>query len=210
MDDDYKRMYVDFHTRRALEKGLNPQALWGSEKSQRIRFQILEKMLASRESFSVLDVGCGLGDFYAYLIDQGYRNVRYVGLEYNSRFVDEASRRYPDARFINSDMEQHAAQVTTSYDYIVASGIYNLGDSPVDTRNRIERDMRLAFQVARLAYGVNFLSTFADSRDPMSLYYQPEDMLRLGQSIFGRYARLYHDYLPHDFTLLLFKGAQPY
>lgn len=207
-NEEYKRMYVEFHSRRANEKGLTPEALWGSSRSQRIRFEVLATMIDERENFSILDVGCGLADFYDYLRSRGCLNIRYVGLDYNELFIKEASARYPECAFFVCDLEEHARDERVSYDYVVASGIYNLGEDYKGTLLRIERDMRIAHRVAKKAYGVNFLSIFADTRDPQSLYYDPNEMLKLGQAIFGRYLRLHHDYLQHDFTLLLFKSAR--
>jgi SAM-dependent methyltransferase len=203
--DEYKQMHVEHHNKRAAEKGFVPEALWGSAVSQRIRFEVLSNMFRSSSNFSVADIGCGLGDFYPFLRERGFTNFRYVGLDLNSQFIAEAATRYPDVEFVAGDLPDLISRVSEPFDYAIASGIYNLGYDLSEALRRVRRDLELLQPRVRVACGVNFLSTHADSRDPMSLYFDPAEMLRLGTSIFGRYCRLYHDYLPHDFTLLLFK-----
>lgn len=203
-DASYEKMYIDHHNGRAAAKGMTPEALWGSQRSQQVRFRVIEQVFLSREAFSVLDVGCGLGDFYPHLRAAGYGNVSYTGLDLNARFVEEASRRHPDARFVCgklSDLDGEAAQ-PASFDYIVASGIYNLGDDAALTRRRILDDYRWIKARVRIGFAVNFLSTRADSRDAMSLYYDASAMFAEFTEHFGRFCRLYHDYLPHDFTMI--------
>ena len=40
----------------------------------------------------------------------------------------------------------------------------------------------------------------------MSIYYDPAEMLNTFCDRFGRFVRLYHDYLPHDFTLIMHRN----
>ena len=61
--------YNDYFYPRQIKKNLKKNFLtvgWGSKKTQNIRFENIYKYF-KKENFSVLDVGCGLGDFYDFL-----------------------------------------------------------------------------------------------------------------------------------------------
>ena len=51
----------------------------GNEKRRKIRYKILEQ-IGINDNSSVLDVGCGFGDFFQYL-NINYKNIKYHGID---------------------------------------------------------------------------------------------------------------------------------
>ena len=47
---DLKKLYLDIHNKMKSEHGFSAKALWGSEQSQRIRFEVLTKCMGSSDS----------------------------------------------------------------------------------------------------------------------------------------------------------------
>ncbi len=66
--------------------------LWASERSQRLRFEVIEAM-CPLEGKRVLDAGCSRGDFAAYLIDSGVRLEHYAGIDGLCDVIDFAKGR---------------------------------------------------------------------------------------------------------------------
>ena len=50
---------------------------------------------------SVLDIGCGTGDFYDYLKQRGV--IDYLGIDIYHMSVEYAQMKYPEGRFVTSD-----------------------------------------------------------------------------------------------------------
>jgi SAM-dependent methyltransferase len=125
LDPQSRRQLVATYERSLRRHGPTVQALrWADEDSQRDRFRLIAEV-GPWDGASVADVGCGLGDLFGYLQEQGHR-VRYHGLDLSRRMVAAARRKYshPDATFEVRDIL--ADGLGGTFDYVVASGTFNL------------------------------------------------------------------------------------
>ena len=77
--------------------------LWASPRTQRARFEII-RLMYDRFVRSVLDAGCGRGDYLAYLIEQGTCPSNYIGIEAVGALADAAcASKFPHATIIQAD-----------------------------------------------------------------------------------------------------------
>jgi SAM-dependent methyltransferase len=188
---------------------------WKSDESQRIRFVILQDIFCfgkKHKNFSVLDLGCGFGDFYGFLNQRGLvkeKQIRYTGYDINPGILEVARQRYPEARFEIRDILNEKVE---RFDYAVASGIFNI--------RLVEEEAHLEFVAEMLAklydiagggVAANFLSTAAipyvaaeDKNKEQYYYFDPERVVKIARKIGPRYM-LRHDYYPADFTLYFLK-----
>jgi len=75
---DQIKSYFD---QRIQEHGASPRGSdWNSETSQNVRFEQLVKIVEGKESFSILDYGCGYGALAGYLAENGYQ-AEYYGFD---------------------------------------------------------------------------------------------------------------------------------
>jgi SAM-dependent methyltransferase len=168
--------------------------------SQEKRFEALLG-LGDFHGRRILDVGCGFGDFLAFLVERDVHPL-YTGLDVCEPMVERCQQRFPAGagRFMAGDVLDH--EVDQSYDYVVASGLFGL-DSP-GARERMPEVMARMFDWARIGLAVNFLS--ANYAKPVEgrIYVEPakalEAALRLTPAV-----RVDHNYLPNDFTLHLYR-----
>lgn len=179
-----------------------PKALDWSERGQRVRFEVLAS-IGALDSARVLDVGCGLGHLYEFL-RPGVRALDYSGVDLSPRFVEACRRKFPDACFEVRDVLRDG--IDGSYDYVLSSGLHNLETG----RNGLEmkRLLRHAWTAARRGVGVNMLSHWASKQPGGRHFYDPATMLRVARTLTSR-VTLRHDYLPHDFTIFLYREATP-
>jgi SAM-dependent methyltransferase len=200
MGDDRKVM--DFYAERWKEYGYDTRSLGiGSRESQEVRFDVLARIGDLRNA-SILDVGCGFGDLHSYLEKRGIA-VRYTGLDIQPAFVAEARRRHPQDEFFCADVESFEPKEPP--DYVFISGTFNVKFRE-DQEAWVFRILRRLFERARSGLGINMLSTYYDPghfRDDM-FYCAPERALAQAHAI-TRWVALRHDYLPHDFTLYLYR-----
>jgi SAM-dependent methyltransferase len=168
--------------------------------SQSKRF---EAMLAigDLDGARILDVGCGFGDFLAWLFERGI-DVEYTGLDICEPMIERCRERFErsEGRFLVGDAL--AFEPDETYDYVVASGLFGL-DS-VGARDRIRPTLERLFEWGRIGMGANFLSTRSPNPAEARIYVDPCKALEAGLALTPA-ARIDHTYLPNDFTLFLYK-----
>ena len=172
---------------------------WGSRESQQKRFEMLSQ-IANLEGRSLLDVGCGLGDFYGWLRSK-YSNVRYTGIDITPSMIDIALNNYPEIKFKVQNILK-LKKIKPNYDYVFASGIFNRRI----TRHKyfVMETVEKMFALCRQGMAFNIMSTKADFMEKNEYYADPSKMLNFCLSL-SRKAALRHDYMPHDFTVYLYK-----
>jgi SAM-dependent methyltransferase len=200
MADD--RTVLDFYAERWEQFGYDTRSLGiGSRESQEIRFSVLTQ-IADLQGASILDVGCGFGDLLSYLEGKGIA-VRYSGLDLQPAFIEEARRRHPAGDFHCADIERF--EPSAHFDFVFVSGTFNVKFRE-DQEAWVFRMLRKMFSMAERGVGINLLSTYYDPdhyREDM-FYVSPERAFTEAQAITRR-VTLRHDYLPHDFTLFLYR-----
>lgn len=202
-NDSIFERYLKAHNQMIESHGFSERALWGSKTSQLKRFDELAIILKEKKDFSILDLGCGLCDFYLYLKNNGCKNFKYVGLEINPLFVNEAKKRYPDIDIFKGSV--NSLNKKNKWDYVVASGIYNLGESTVETEQFFIEQFKALYPNINIGFAVNFLSSLSNNKDKISVYHNPVEVLDICFANFSNNIKLHHNYLPHDFTVFVYK-----
>ena len=170
---------------------------WQSRHNQEQRFAVLLDVGPLSDT-RVLDVGCGVGDLYGFMLREGIR-AQYTGVDILPEMVAHARERYPDARFEVGDAVEGLGP--ERFDYVLCSGAFNVNFGS----NLIAVRKILPELLARSARGVaiNFLSTRARERDAILYNYDPEAMLAFCRTL-TPHVRLVEGYLSNDFTLHLY------
>ena len=170
----------------------------GTVERRRLRFQILRE-IGITNGASVLDVGCGFGDYFGFLSEQGV-TVDYLGVDINPKLLDIARRKYPTAKFLQADI---LTDEITVADYVVASGTVNLALRSADNYEYVDRMLRRAFSLARRGVAMDFHTSYVDFRVDDIFYYEPEKVFAAAKAITKR-VQLRHDYPLFEFCLYLF------
>ena len=194
---DTSRWYAEKVARHGFDhRGLG----FRTRSSQEKRFEALIS-LGDFQGRSVLDVGCGFGDFLAYLRDHGIE-PRYTGLDICEPMIQRCHERFDGsaAKFHVGDVLEWKPEEAP--DYVVASGIFGLDSR--DARARIRPTLRRMFDWARLGMACNFLSQRSLEPAENRVYVDPAEALEMGLALTPG-VRVDHSYLPNDFTIYLDK-----
>ena len=193
MEDFYKKALMKYGEDNIKSLG------WGSTIGQQKRFKVfLQEMNPYNKSF--LDVGCGFGDFYRY-IDR--RCKRYIGIDIEPEMIDIARRKNPNGAFLTTDIIDFPAD-KESFDYVVASGLLALKREDWD--ENLSKTIRRMFDICRIAVGVNFTRcTDITKINPDAHYSSQALVIGLLDSIKYKSLKIIVDYLPNDFTVILYK-----
>ena len=170
---------------------------WQSQRSQQRRFAVLSEV-GPLANAHVLDIGCGVGDLYKYLLRRRIP-VNYTGFDILPEMVAHARTRYPEAQFEVRDALQGLG--SQQFDYVLCSGAFN-----VNFGRNLEAAQEVLNELLRCStrgVAINFLSTRARERDAILFNYDPEVLFTYCQTL-TPHVQLLEGYLPNDFTLYLY------
>lgn len=92
---------------------------------QKTRFRELVKIIPDRTVPStLLDVGCGTGDLWDFLLGNGYSAVDYTGIDALDEMVDSGKRKYPGIKL--NEKEFLSDSFSDEFDILISSGAMNL------------------------------------------------------------------------------------
>ncbi len=172
---------------------------WASPRSQVARFEVLTANvdLAGK---SLLDVGCGLGDLWAFLKVRGIR-VAYTGVDLVLEMATAARNSHTDADFQCADVFAGRMFAPGGFDVVFASGVFNLdlGNNAEFLPPAIARLLELAGE-----YLVFNLLHKRAAGGPPYFYFDPKQVRRMLADLPCR-TRIIDDYLPNDFTVVCVK-----
>jgi len=199
--DDCNETIARYKTRYSLY-GYSPKTLGWDKGKQRLRFQALTEHFRL-EGSSVLDIGCGFGDLNQLLAEQT-DDYRYVGIDLVDDLISKAAELYaaPNRSFITGDFLRH--EFTETFDYVVASGMFNHKLKQIGNDAFIEGCMRKAFRLCREAIAFDFLSDKVDYRYDHTHHSSPEAILSMAYRL-SRNVILRNDYMPFEFSIIVFK-----
>jgi cyclopropane fatty-acyl-phospholipid synthase-like methyltransferase len=187
---------ADFYDKRC-QPNVKPWEVchWQSRESQQNNYDLLLQISAIGPTDTILDVGCGLGDFHLNLKKLGL--TKYTGIDVSPKMIYTANRRFPNTHFQVADV----SDVEGKWDWVFASGTFNHVGQDLDAA------IRKLFSLARNGVGLNVLSKF----DPTSVkmpceYLQCHDPVKALETAFSltRWVNMNHTALDWGFVLFLY------
>ena len=195
---------IERFSARLAEFGPGHRALdWGSAAGQQRRFEMLAS-IGIVNGASVLDVGCGLGDFWEWLGRNGYK-VRYTGLDATPALLDVAVARHPHAEFVLGSILDARALDGRSFDYVVASGLfytYRLGGY-----TWMHAAIEAMWRHASCGLAFNSLSTWSPEAESTEFHADPCEVLGFCRKL-SPWVDLLHSYHPRDFTVHVLRNVR--
>jgi SAM-dependent methyltransferase len=168
---------------------------WESEDNQYANFVLISSIVSSNSS--VLDVGCGQGDFYNYIRN---KKVKYCGIDFSKRMIEKAKIKNPNINFYHKDFLKENFE---NFDYVVASGAFSF-----QTENQyeyIEECIGLCYKLSNKASAITMTSELADVKyeEPL-FYYNPTKILEIAIK-FTPYIIINTSSLPNELVLFMYK-----
>jgi SAM-dependent methyltransferase len=170
---------------------------WSDAVSQQARFHVLVEDV-DLVGKTLLDVGCGLGDLWAFLKDRGI-GVDYTGVDILEKMVALARSRHPEARFQCADVFSEDPFGARRFDVVFCSGTFNLDLG--NSREFLAEALARLFGLARQFLVFNLLHARTKDKFEHCVYYDPAEVLPMLRK-FPCHVRLVEDYLPNDFTVI--------
>ena len=207
---------IDRYSTRYGKLGKNVKTLgWGSEEQQFYRFKETLTLGVDFKGNSILDIGCGFGDYYNFLKTRKNEIVfqSYLGYDINEHLIKEAHD-----SFIQDDtctfevfniLEQK--QKDAIADIGIMLGVLNLNfKKKYDNYDYSKKVIKNAFALVKECLIVDFLSTNLTPNYPKEdfvFYHDPLTMLEFAFTLSSSIV-LKHDYAPipqKEFMLAIYK-----
>jgi len=201
MDELSKEYVISFFDRNLRHHGDQPEAVRWSATGQRMHYQCLLDIGDIRGA-SILDFGCGKGDFLGFLTENGIA-VSYTGCDINASLISLAQKKYPEARFRVFDID--ADTCDEDFDYIFLCGVFNLRVAGLD--ETVRQTLRTLFRHCRKGLAFNALSDLNLGKDFELHYMSPGDMFGFAVRELSPYVSLRHDRMLYDFTMFVYRDA---
>jgi SAM-dependent methyltransferase len=186
-----------FYNATIRRHGLNARGVhWNSEKTQILRFEVLASLIPrDLGALSIVDAGCGFGDFFLYLESVGRQPGRYVGLDIMAPMVEEAQQRTGREVYLCDVM--HDTLITA--DYYVCSGALN-----ILTRFETQLFLTRCYEHARNGFVFNMLE--GEDESMVYNYYSDDEIRRIGHDL-GAEVVIRRGYLDRDMTVAFYKSC---
>ena len=167
---------------------------WFSEESQYERFAIAAGFLLPE--CSVLDVGCGTGDFYEF-IKSRYKNIKYKGIDFSESMIKKAQEKYK-SNFENKDL----IDINETFDCVFALGTFNLQTE--NHKEYIKNYLKKCFDCCNSRTVIFVKDNSCVEKYEQMKYYEPEEILKLALSL-TPHVLLSTSFLPKEITLCMYK-----
>lgn len=199
LTEEAKNALIESYRKSFKEYGDSPMATQNSPEGQIMRYDELAK-LADLNDATVLDLGCGLGDFYPYLKAR-FPRLKYSGIDIVPEMVAHAAKRHPEVSFACRDILREG--VGAEFDYILVCGVFNNGVP--DCTTFLKEMIRAAFAHCRHGLAFNFVSTRVNFLSEGMSYHDPVEVLTFCLDELTRKVQLHHHYGKCDVSVFLYK-----
>ena len=183
---------------------------WPDEDGRRTRFDVMLDVIEhrSREPLVLCDLGCGTGELLAHIRQRGLHNIRYVGADRSALALEIARRKFPDAEFIQIDVNDANAPVARlACDYLVANGLFtvkaNLRDEEMWAF--LTSTLRAVWPQVRRGMAFNVMSKAVEWERDDLFHISADALLETLHDLAGRHLRLRADYGLYEYTAYAFK-----
>ncbi len=202
--DSIRSSVATYYASKLAAHGPTPQGVdWNGVASHELRHRQFLRLLDGIPDASLLDLGCGFGDFFRFLRAEGHRG-RYIGYDIAPDMIAEALRLHGQG----ADRQWRVgAEPEEGADFAIASGILNVkGNTPVEVWERyVLETIDILARVGRRGFAFNVLSLSSDpERRATNLYYaDASKMLSYCLDLYGRSVALLQDYGLYEFTVIV-------
>lgn len=191
--------YKEFFQENYEKYNTDIKALGWTKESQQRRFEVLLE-IGDTNNKSILDVGCGFGDFRKLLTTPFY-----TGIDLVPEFIAEA-KKHNNGKFLVHSIDSYIKEYPfIAFDYVFASGIFFMKHR---NWNRYVLDkITQMFKLCTKGIAINFISKYAPNKEgkkSLMHYTDPSVVLNLAMKISNKVI-LKHNYLPNDFTLYIYR-----
>jgi len=202
MYKDIKKKNIDYFTKMLVDSENDHSAVAQSEVSHRKRFEKIYE-IGDWDGKSVLDVGCGIGGFYKFILEKN-KIINYTGYDINELMIKEAKIRHENIKNKFTVKDIIDKPIKDRFNYVVSVGPFNLKFSENDNMNITEILLKRMYDISIDGFAISMTSSLSKKKNDKTYYYDPFEITSYISSFTQNY-KLDHSFLPHDFVVFVYK-----
>jgi len=203
MQDSEKNKIIKRYEDRVKRYGPSIEALaTGGSIKQAERYELLSS-ISNLNNSKILDLGCGLGDFYKWLLSKKINHIEYTGYDITPSFIKEATIKYPDANFEVRDIEKDGIPYG-KYDYIFSSQVFNNKFEEDSNLKVMKKIMSILYKNCNKGIAMDMMSQCVDFTEPHLYYYNPIEIFSHAMSL-TKNIKIFHNFPNFQMTIFLYK-----
>ncbi len=181
-----------FYSESIKEFGISAQGVhWNSKYTQYKRFEVITKFIKKDILISsVVDVGCGFGEYYNYLKVNNKIPKKYIGIDCEDSMIKVCKKRFSSQEFYTQNI---LTDTLIESDYYICSGAMN-----IMTINEVDMFIGKCFTTSKKGFIFNFLKdlTFNEIKK--------DEIISLCNK-YTKNIKIKENYLENDFTIFMVK-----
>ena len=187
-----QRNNQEFYQKSIRKYGISAKGVhWNSQHSQYIRFEVLSDFIKDTiKNSSIVDAGCGFGEFYNYLFDNDLKPASYIGVDCELAMIELASKRFLNTEFYLQNILEDKLFIA---DYYLCSGAMNILE-----KEELFLFIKKCFEISNYGFIFNILKE--DSFNKVSLDEILDYCKKLSEEI-----EIKDNYLDNDISIYLKK-----
>ena len=173
---------------------------WNSITSQESRFQSLIR-IGDLNQKSVLDIGCGTGDFVNFFFRKKIQLSDYLGIEIIEDFYKVAKERYSNYSFLLTDY--FSFRFSKKFDFAFCNGALNVREK--DNMKLLEKFIHKTLNNVNQGIGITLLKYAPGYFKESRLYHYRPGKVKLLLKRLNLSHEIISDYADNDFTVFIRK-----
>lgn len=180
---------------------------WKNKESQILRFRMFDSLFVNDKAFSIMDYGCGKGDYSVYLGKEfKTKKINYYGVDISESMIDFCKKK------IGEDNGHHFYKSEQDFkikiDYIIASGTFTVkhGFTQKEWYKYVIKEIDKLYKKSKKGIGFNVMTSYVDFKESHLFYMDPSEMLRFLIKKY-RYVDIIHSYPLYEYTILIRKNG---
>ena len=185
-----------FYNSAIKKHGYTPEGVcWLSAAHQQVRFETIAQLLPKKlNSYTLIDAGCGFGDFYTYLQNNAKLPQQYIGIDALQTMCNAAKQR-TQQKIIQLDLTKQTPPLS---DFIICSGAMNVL-TPFETMQFIQN----CYKASRKGFIFNIL--YGEDSSQTYNYLTKQRLVSIAKELYVSEVRFEEDYLQSDITVGFYK-----
>jgi SAM-dependent methyltransferase len=205
MDQDFLNESINYYRDKIRQFGGTAQGMdWKNVDTQNLRFEIISRYIDFVTNPSVLDVGCGNGEFYNYVQLHG-KKIEYNGIDTVPEMVEMTRTRFGEDKAVIQDLLSY--QPAKNYDFVIASGTFNakLSVSEKEWEKYFYSNLKKMFELCDKAVVFNCMTSFVDYTYDRLYYPSLSDLTSFIVKELSRKFIVDHSYPLYEQTVVIYR-----